>query len=135
EEQFSGNERSYQRSAVNGHSDRKESLEFSSETAGMTLQTVRDVLAQDSELPLSIIRDDSRLGKDLHISLIKVGQIVAKVARQLGLPPPLALTDYANSTPVDIAEAFENIKQTNGQAFGDHGGRFPTGVSSWVRAF
>jgi enediyne polyketide synthase len=99
------------------------------------LEVVRRLVAERLELPLTTIKDESRLLDDLHLNSISVAQLVAEAARCLNLPPPLAPTHFANATLSEIAQALEASAQT-GVANGNSDPEAnPTGVDEWVREF
>jgi enediyne polyketide synthase len=64
-----------------------------------------------------------------------VGQLVVETARRLGLPPPVAPTDYANATIADVAEALESLARTGSIAPVEEETRPPAGVDLWIRSF
>ena len=99
------------------------------------LELVRRLVAEWAELPLSAVRDDGHLLTDLHISSIAVGEIVAEAARHLGLPPPVAPTDYADATLGEVARALEESARTGGSMLVEEEGGVPPGVDSWIRTF
>src|SRR5262249_36944107 len=80
-------------------------------------------------------KDDDRLLGQLHLNSITVGQLVAEASRRVGLPPPVAPTDYAAATVAEVACALEELSRTRGTAPAAAGERFPPGVGSWVRGF
>lgn len=99
------------------------------------LELIRRLVAARSELPVSAVRDDSRLLGDLHLNSITVGQLVAEAVRTLGLPPLVGLTDFAKATVGRVAEALEELAR-KGHAGDDRvSPRTPAGVDSWVRPF
>lgn len=98
------------------------------------LDIVRRLVAQRAELPVAAVADQDRLLRDLHLNSISVGQIVVEAARQLGLAPPLAPTEYANATVAGIAEALESLRKT-GVTEDYPAETVPAGVDAWVRAF
>ena len=99
-----------------------------------TLALVRRLVAERVELPASSIGDADRLLSDLHLNSISVSQIVAEAARQLDLPAPVAPTEFANATIIDVAETLDEMVITGGAA-NAHQDKFPPGVDSWVRSF
>jgi enediyne polyketide synthase len=97
------------------------------------LDLLRRLIAERAELPVSAIRDESRMLADLHLNSISVGQLVAKAAGILKLPPILGLTDFANASLSRIAEALEHLKSAHNSPTGLS--LVPSGVDSWVRPF
>jgi enediyne polyketide synthase len=103
--------------------------------ATSALAMVRELVAERAELPVNAVRDDSRLLRDLHLNSIAVGQVVAEAARRLGLPPPVAPTDYADTTVAGAAQALEDLLRTGGAMSVNEARRWPSGVDTWIRAF
>jgi enediyne polyketide synthase len=99
------------------------------------LEVVRQLVAERTELPVSAVRDDNRLLSDLHLNSITVGQLVAESARRLGLPPPVAPTDYADATVAAVAQALDELRQLGVGATTADDKRAPPGVDAWIRAF
>ncbi len=97
------------------------------------LEVLRRLVAERLELPITTIKDESRLLDDLHLNSISVTQLVAEAARRLDLPPPPAPTQYANATLCEIAAALEaRTRDVGGNADTE---AHPTGVDEWVREF
>jgi enediyne polyketide synthase len=99
------------------------------------LSVVIQLIAERVELPLTAIRTEHRLLKDLHLNSINVGQIVAQAARRLGLQPPVAPTDYADATVAEVAAALDEQLSAGDSLQTEEAGAFPSGVASWVRPF
>src|SRR5262249_51176601 len=70
---------------------------------------VRQRVAERGELPVSAVKDDDRLLGQLHLNSITVGQLVAEASRRVGLPPPVAPTDYAMATVAEVACALDEL--------------------------
>ncbi|MAE65188.1 MAG: beta keto-acyl synthase [Phycisphaeraceae bacterium] len=103
---------------------------------GSALQVMRQVVAEHLELAIETVTPDSRLLTDLHLNSISVGQLVAQAARQLGMAPSQAPTDYATATVGEVATALEQLKATGAPAASDEVDEgVPAGVDSWVRSF
>jgi len=100
-----------------------------------TVEVVRALVSAETELPASAVKDESRLLDDLHLNSITVGQLVAKAARRLALPPPEAPTDYAGATVAEVARALDHIAATHKPAAAQAEYGMPSGVGSWVRPF
>ena len=99
------------------------------------IEMVRQLVAERAELPVSAVRDESRMLSDLHLNSITVGQLVSAAANQLGLQRVVGLTDFANASVAEIALALEALKRTGGAARKDDHRQPPSGVDNWVRAF
>jgi enediyne polyketide synthase len=92
------------------------------------------LVSECAELPVSAIKPESRMLSDLHLNSITVGQIVAVAAKEFGSQRPLNLTDFANASILDIAEALEKLKEQN---LNGHNRKdiWPAGIDMWVRPF
>ncbi len=99
------------------------------------LDVIRRLVAERSELPISAVHDDHRLLSDLHLNSITVGQVVVDAARALGLPAPIAPTEYADATLNEVARALTEGAELAGSATSDDRASVPAGVDSWVRTF
>jgi enediyne polyketide synthase len=94
------------------------------------LARLRRAIAEATELPPGSIAEGTRLLEDIHLSSISIGQIVTRVARELGLPAPRPLTGWARATLAEIAAAFADEARPHQPA--------PAAsppAASWVRAF
>jgi enediyne polyketide synthase len=100
---------------------------------GSALESVRGLVASRTELPISLVLDDSRLLSDLHLNSIVVGGIVAEAYREMGLSAPPAITEYADASIAEIAEAIEDSIRRGGRTARME--RFAEGVASWIRPF
>ncbi|MEU8328811.1 type I polyketide synthase [Micromonospora sp. NPDC048839] len=76
------------------------------ESAALTL---RQLVAERAELPLDMVREDSRLLDDLHLSSITVSQVVNQAAERLGVPPSRLPTNIATATVREVAEALDTL--------------------------
>jgi enediyne polyketide synthase len=61
------------------------------------LEVIRELVARGAELPAAEIKESFRFLSDLHLNSIVVGQIVAEASHRLGVPPPVAPTQYADA--------------------------------------
>ncbi|MEV4711645.1 type I polyketide synthase [Micromonospora sp. NPDC049374] len=95
------------------------------------LSRLRRLAAERAELPADLVRADSQLLDDLHLSSITVAQIVNQAARELGLPAVEAPTNFATATVRELADALDELGR------GDTAPTVPTvqGVDTWVRPF
>ncbi|HJQ33743.1 MAG TPA: type I polyketide synthase [Pyrinomonadaceae bacterium] len=96
------------------------------------LELVRRLVAERAELPASAVRDEHTLLGDLHLNSITVSQLVVEAARSLGLPPPVAPTEYAHATVAEVAAALEDLDASGAHAPVE---QHPSGVDSWIRSF
>jgi enediyne polyketide synthase len=98
------------------------------------VEVLRALVAERTELPVDLVRDDSSLLDDLHMSSITVGQIVNQAATRLGLATAHAPANFATATLAELGEALESLA-----GIGPDGdaGTMPAvlGAASWVRAF
>ncbi|HET6978767.1 MAG TPA: type I polyketide synthase [Pyrinomonadaceae bacterium] len=99
------------------------------------LEVVRRLVAERLELPITTVKNESRLLDDLHLNSISVAQLVAEAARHLNLPPPTAPTHYANATLSEIASALEASARAEGVNGDTDAEATPTGVDEWIREF
>jgi enediyne polyketide synthase len=100
-------------------------------TADLLVQLV----AQRTELPVASVGKDSRLLSDLHLNSITVSELVVEVSSQLGLPPPMSPTDFADATIAEIAQALDEQRLNPQLSSGLDDSLLPAGVDSWIRSF
>ncbi len=93
------------------------------------IEVLRQLVARRTELPLATVKPESRFLDDLHLNSITVGQLVLEAATQLGLPAPVAPTEYANATLADTAATLEGMKRNAAP----EQEKFPQGVDTWTR--
>lgn len=98
------------------------------------LATVRHIIAQHAELPLTAIHDHDRMLSNLHLNSITVGQVISESARALNILPPIEPTQYADASVFEIATVLESILQ-QGESSLQQQISIPHGVDTWVRAF
>jgi len=96
------------------------------------LELVRRLVAERAELPAEAVREEHALLGDLHLNSITVSQLVVEAARALGLPPPVAPTEYAHATVAEVAAALEDL---NTGVVGAIAEQQPSGVEAWIRGF
>lgn len=98
------------------------------------VEVLRALVAERAELPVDLVRDDSSLLDDLHMSSITVGQIVNQAATRLGLATAHAPANFATATLAELGEALESLA-----GIGPDGGAGAVpavlGAAPWVRAF
>ncbi|MGK5671606.1 type I polyketide synthase [Micromonospora sp. URMC 106] len=95
------------------------------------LELVRHLVARRAELPVEVLRDDSRFLDDLHMSSITVGQLVNEAARAMGLPAVAIPTNFATATVREMAEALQAREREAPHERAD----LVAGVAPWVRTF
>ncbi|HEX6472690.1 MAG TPA: type I polyketide synthase [Streptosporangiaceae bacterium] len=103
-------------------------------TGEPTLDLLRRLAAERAELPVDMVRDDSRLLDDLHLSSITVGQIMNEAGRRRGVAAAQTPTNFATATVRELAEALDELAETS--RAGD-AARAPVvaGAATWARAF
>ncbi|MFF8962721.1 SDR family NAD(P)-dependent oxidoreductase [Streptomyces globisporus] len=98
------------------------------------VEVLRTLVAERAELPVDLVRDDSSLLDDLHMSSITVGQIVNQAATRLGLAATHAPANFATATLAELGEALQSLADA-----GPHGAGAAEpavlGAAPWVRAF
>ncbi|MEV4091638.1 type I polyketide synthase [Streptosporangium saharense] len=97
------------------------------------LDMLRRLAAERAELPMDMVRADSHLLDDLHLSSITVGQIVNHAARRMGLSSAQAPTNFATATVRELADALGTLAET-----GQDRGTSPAtvaGAAAWARPF
>lgn len=101
------------------------------------LAVVRQLVSEETELPVSTIKNEDKLLSDLHLNSITVSQLVIKAARQLNLAPPVAPTNYADVTVATIAQTLgERIALAPQDAPQAKKLVDPlAGIESWVHSF
>ncbi|TDC42917.1 type I polyketide synthase [Micromonospora sp. KC213] len=99
-----------------------------------SLELLRRLAAERAELPLEMVRDDSRLLDDLHLSSITVGQVVNQAAQRQGIAAADTPTNFATATVRELAEALDELVSTARPE--DSARSTPvTGAAAWARAF
>ncbi|QGN48365.1 SDR family NAD(P)-dependent oxidoreductase [Micromonospora sp. WMMC415] len=98
------------------------------------LELLRRLAAERAELPLEMVRDDSRLLDDLHLSSITVGQVVNQAAQQLGIGAAETPTNFATATLRELAEAFDELHRTARPADAEQR-PVVAGAAPWSRPF
>ncbi len=102
--------------------------------AESTVELLRRLAAERAELPVAMVRPDSRLLDDLHLSSITVGQVVNQAAQRLGLPAARTPTNFASATVGELAASLDELADTaqpGDTAVAEH----VAGAAAWVRAF
>ncbi|MGW5555897.1 type I polyketide synthase [Micromonospora sp. NPDC003944] len=99
-----------------------------------SLQLLRRLAAERSELPLDMVHADSHLLDDLHMSSITVGQLVNQAAQHLRIPPANTPTNFATASVGQLAEALEQLVGTGRL---EDANQVPAvrGVAEWARAW
>ena len=100
---------------------------------GGAVHVIRDLVANRAELPPDAISETARFLRDLHLNSIVAGEIVASAARELGVTPPAHLLRFADSSVGELAQALEQLRNSNGTA--PTAEDVPVGIDDWYRAF
>ncbi|MFF9090430.1 SDR family NAD(P)-dependent oxidoreductase [Streptomyces sp. NPDC014991] len=98
------------------------------DVAGVVLRLV----ALATELDPEALTPDQRLLSDLHLSSLKVTQLVAEVAREAGREPPAAPLTMADAS---LAEIVEVVRGLSAASSSDQLETLVPGVSPWIRCF
>ena len=102
--------------------------------AESSVDVLRRLAAERAELPMDMVREDSRLLDDLHLSSITVGQVMNQAAQHFGLSPAQAPTNFATATVAELAQALAELAETT-QAGDAAGPAVVAGAAAWARAF
>ncbi|HEX3091208.1 MAG TPA: SDR family NAD(P)-dependent oxidoreductase, partial [Candidatus Angelobacter sp.] len=94
------------------------------------LETLRGMVAQKTQLPLSAIKAEHRFLGDLHLNSITISQIILETSGRLKIPAPVAPAEFTNATLAETARALE---QRRSPASAEPAHKHPTGVDSWIR--
>lgn len=95
-----------------------------------TVEVLRHLVAQRTELPLSSITPESRFLDNLHLNSITISQIILEAAAQLDLAPPAAPAEYTNASIRQAADALEQMRQLAPAGAAE---KHPQGVEPWTR--
>ncbi|WP_433386174.1 type I polyketide synthase [Micromonospora sp. KLBMP9576] len=99
-----------------------------------TLDLLRRTAAARAELPVEMVRPDSRLLDDLHLSSITVGHVVNEAAERLGMPPARTPLNLATASVRELAEMLDELR--SGTAEGAPEAVSPVaGAGNWARAW
>ncbi len=100
-----------------------------------TLDVLRRMAAARAELPVEMVRPDSRLLDDLHLSSITVGHVVNEAADRLGLPPARTPLNLATASVRELAEMLDELRAGAGEQDAAEAGPPVAGAGSWARAW
>lgn len=103
------------------------------ETAS-SLDILRRLIAERSELPIEAIQASTNPLEELHLSSITVAQVVDQAAREKGLATAPVVAQIATSTLTQIAGLLDELAQT-GQPAQAAAPTAVVGAGPWVRAF
>jgi len=94
------------------------------------LDIVRELVARRVELPIETITSETRLLKDLHLSSLAVGQLLARLGTAFDVGLPADHLSFATASIGELAAAFERYR-----AAGRSARPAVDGVAPWVRRF
>ncbi|NYT95313.1 type I polyketide synthase [Salinispora sp. H7-4] len=96
-----------------------------------TAELVAVRVAELAELPAAEVDPDTRLLADLHLNSLRVGQLTADIAGELGRALPATPLSLAHATVGELAAAIDGLPAADTPA-----AELPaTGVGPWVRVF
>jgi enediyne polyketide synthase len=100
------------------------------EHTGSTADLVAARVAALAELPAADVTPGTRLLADLHLTSIKVGQLAAELAEQLGRALPAAPLSLAGATVGELAAVLDALPEPEEAEPGP-----AAGIGPWVRVF
>jgi enediyne polyketide synthase len=93
---------------------------------------LRRLTARRAELPLEVVRPDTRPLDDLHLSSIVVGQIMTEAAAEQGLTTLAPASTFATASLAELAEALDDLAAA---APLEARSAAAEGAGPWVRSF
>lgn len=97
------------------------------------LDTLLHHVSNELALPLEAVTSELHFLDDLHLNSLAVGRIVAAVSQQIGVAPPVALTDFANATLAELADTLNELRAL-GAGSASPSDRFE-GVAPWIERY
>lgn len=97
-----------------------------------SVELLRGLAAERAELPLTMVREDSRLLDELHLSSITVGQLLTQAARRLNLSVVQPPINFATATIREMAETLDTLVDSGG---GADAAPVVDGAAAWARSF
>ncbi|GIJ76546.1 enediyne polyketide synthase [Micromonospora phaseoli] len=98
------------------------------------LDLLRQMAASRAELPVEMVRPESRLLDDLHLSSITVGNLVNEVAERMGMGAVSMPLNFAAASVRELAAALEELQATGGET-AVAASPPVVGAESWARAW
>lgn len=74
------------------------------------LALVRRAIAEETQFADDGFADDDRFLDRLHLNSLSVARIVARAAKLMAIEPPRALTDFANASARELADALAEMR-------------------------
>ncbi|MEN3537586.1 type I polyketide synthase [Microbispora sp. ZYX-F-249] len=102
--------------------------------ATSSIDLLRQLAAERAELPLEMVREDSRPLDELHLSSVTVMHIIDQAVQRLGVPAAQAPTNLATASLRELAEALDRLTE-DPQAQPGGGPAAVAGAAPWTRAF
>ncbi|MFC4057169.1 SDR family NAD(P)-dependent oxidoreductase [Planomonospora corallina] len=99
-----------------------------------TVDLLRRLAAQRAELPLEMVREDSRPLDELHLSSVTVMHIIDQAAQILGIPATHVPANVATANLRELADALDEVMRT-GTAGGAAAAPLVAGAADWARPF
>ncbi|MCG5438179.1 type I polyketide synthase [Micromonospora foliorum] len=109
-------------------------IETDTDASEPPLHLLRRLVADRAELPIEMVRGESHLLDDLHLSSITVGQVVNQAAQLLSVPSAQTPTNFAVATVGELAQALEDLAGSAGEG-GAATAATVAGAAAWSRAF
>ncbi|MDH2428367.1 type I polyketide synthase [Sphaerisporangium sp. TRM90804] len=106
----------------------------SEEPIGSSVELLRRLAAERAELPLEMVREDSRPLDELHLSSVTVMHIIDQATQRLGISAAQAPTNLATASLRELADALDAIARDN-QGGGKSSASLVAGAAPWARAF
>lgn len=98
-----------------------------------SLEVFRRLVAERLELSLEDVNDQDRLLGDLHLNSLAVTQLITELSKRLGIAAPAAPTDYSTATIGAVAQAIEDLRNTDFTP-AETAVQY-SGIDTWVRVF
>jgi enediyne polyketide synthase len=98
------------------------------------LNAVLEIASQITEYPRDSIQPEHLLLRDLNLNSIASAQLVAEVARRIGIPRPADVTEYSTASLSEVATTLFELASTKGTTDQQRSAP-PDGISSWVWSF
>ncbi len=99
------------------------------------LNVVLDIASEITEYPSEVVKPEHLLLRDLNLNSIASAQLVAEVARRIGLPRPADVTEYSTASLQQIATTLFELASTKGVGELQEQEAAPSGISPWVHSF
>lgn len=99
-----------------------------------TIDRLRQIIANQTGLPVWSLQENSRMLSDMHLNSITVSLIVARLYASSGLLQPINPTEFANASIIEIATALEQLEESGAGKLADRS-KMPGGIGAWVRYF